>query len=78
MMLLVNRPQSIERQMCVDLRRGDVRVSEDRLHGAQVGPGCLLEDTIVGEDAVLLHVVCRQAEVGSGALVTLSGVPELS
>jgi bifunctional UDP-N-acetylglucosamine pyrophosphorylase/glucosamine-1-phosphate N-acetyltransferase len=37
--------------------------------GAQVGPGCLLEDTIVGEDAVLLHVVCRQAEVGSGAIV---------
>ena len=32
--------------------------------GAKVGPGCLLEDTTVGEDAVLLHAVCRQAEVG--------------
>jgi bifunctional UDP-N-acetylglucosamine pyrophosphorylase / glucosamine-1-phosphate N-acetyltransferase len=32
--------------------------------GAKVGPGCLVEDTTVGEDAVLLHVVCRQAEIG--------------
>ena len=32
--------------------------------GAKVGPGCLLEDTTVGEDAVLLHAVCRQAEIG--------------
>jgi bifunctional UDP-N-acetylglucosamine pyrophosphorylase/glucosamine-1-phosphate N-acetyltransferase len=32
--------------------------------GARVGPGCLLEDTTVGEDAVLLHAVCRQAEIG--------------
>jgi len=32
--------------------------------GAKIGPGCLLEDTTVGEDAVLLHAVCRQAEVG--------------
>jgi bifunctional UDP-N-acetylglucosamine pyrophosphorylase / glucosamine-1-phosphate N-acetyltransferase len=32
--------------------------------GAKVGPGCLLENTTVGEDAVLLHVVCRQAEIG--------------
>ena len=32
--------------------------------GAKVGPGCLLEDTEVGEDAVLLHVVCRQSEIG--------------
>ena len=30
----------------------------------RIGPGCLLEDTIVGEDAVLLHAVCRQAEIG--------------
>jgi bifunctional UDP-N-acetylglucosamine pyrophosphorylase/glucosamine-1-phosphate N-acetyltransferase len=32
--------------------------------GARVGPGCLLEDTTVGEDAVVLHAVCRQAEIG--------------
>ncbi len=32
--------------------------------GARVGPGCLLEDTVVGPDAVLLHAVCRQAEIG--------------
>jgi len=32
--------------------------------GARVGPGCLLEDTVVGADAVLLNAVCRQAEIG--------------
>jgi bifunctional UDP-N-acetylglucosamine pyrophosphorylase / glucosamine-1-phosphate N-acetyltransferase len=32
--------------------------------GAKVGAGCLLEDTTVGEDAVLLHAVCRQSEIG--------------
>jgi bifunctional UDP-N-acetylglucosamine pyrophosphorylase / glucosamine-1-phosphate N-acetyltransferase len=32
--------------------------------GAKVGPGCLLADTTVGEDAVLLHAVCRQSEIG--------------
>ncbi len=32
--------------------------------GARIGTGCLLEDTTVGEDAVLLHAVCRQAEIG--------------
>jgi bifunctional UDP-N-acetylglucosamine pyrophosphorylase/glucosamine-1-phosphate N-acetyltransferase len=32
--------------------------------GARVGPGCLLEDTTVGEDAVVLHAVCRQAGIG--------------
>ena len=32
--------------------------------GARIGPGCLLEDTTVGEDAVLLHAVCRQSQVG--------------
>ena len=32
--------------------------------GARIGPGCLLEDTTVGEDAVLLHAVCRQAQIG--------------
>ena len=37
--------------------------------GATVGPGCLLEDTTVGEDAVVLHAVCRQAEIGPGATV---------
>ena len=37
--------------------------------GAKVGPGCLLEDTSVGEDAVVLHAVCRQAEIGPRATV---------
>lgn len=37
--------------------------------GARVGPGCLLEDTAVGAEAVLLHAVCRQAEIGPGATV---------
>jgi bifunctional UDP-N-acetylglucosamine pyrophosphorylase / glucosamine-1-phosphate N-acetyltransferase len=32
--------------------------------GAKVGAGCLLVDTTVGDDAVLLHAVCRQAEIG--------------
>ena len=36
---------------------------------ARVGPGCLLEDTSVGEDAMVLHAVCRQAEIGPGATV---------
>src|SRR6202041_603984 len=37
--------------------------------GARVGPGCLLEDTTVGEDAFVLHAVCRQAEIGPRATV---------
>ena len=32
--------------------------------GARIGPGCLLADTTVGADAVLLHAVCRQAQIG--------------
>ena len=37
--------------------------------GARIGPGCLLTDTTVGADAVLLHVVSRQAAVGPRATV---------
>ncbi len=37
--------------------------------GARVGPGCLLEDTAVGADAIVLHAVCRRAEIGAGATV---------
>lgn len=37
--------------------------------GATIGPGCLLEDTTVGADAVVLHAVCRQAEIGSRVTV---------
>jgi bifunctional UDP-N-acetylglucosamine pyrophosphorylase/glucosamine-1-phosphate N-acetyltransferase len=37
--------------------------------GARVGPGCLLEDTTVGKDAVLLHAVCQRAQIGPGATV---------
>ncbi len=37
--------------------------------GARVGPGCLLQDTAVGENAAVLNAVCRQAEIGPGATV---------
>jgi bifunctional UDP-N-acetylglucosamine pyrophosphorylase/glucosamine-1-phosphate N-acetyltransferase len=37
--------------------------------GARVGPGCLLEDTTVGADSVVLHAVCRQAEIGARVTV---------
>jgi bifunctional UDP-N-acetylglucosamine pyrophosphorylase / glucosamine-1-phosphate N-acetyltransferase len=37
--------------------------------GARVGPGCLLEDTTVGAEAVLLHAVCRQSEIGPRASI---------
>jgi len=37
--------------------------------GAKIGPGCLLENTTVGDDAVVLHAVCRQAEIGPRATV---------
>jgi bifunctional UDP-N-acetylglucosamine pyrophosphorylase / glucosamine-1-phosphate N-acetyltransferase len=37
--------------------------------GARVGPGCLLTDTTVGPDAVVLHAVCNQAGIGAGATV---------
>ena len=36
---------------------------------ARVGPGCLLEDTVVGEDAVVSHAVCQLAEIGPRATV---------
>jgi bifunctional UDP-N-acetylglucosamine pyrophosphorylase / glucosamine-1-phosphate N-acetyltransferase len=32
--------------------------------GARVGPGCLLTDTSVGEDALVLHTVARKAAIG--------------
>jgi bifunctional UDP-N-acetylglucosamine pyrophosphorylase/glucosamine-1-phosphate N-acetyltransferase len=32
--------------------------------GAKIGAGCLLQDTSVGDDAVLLYAVCRQSEIG--------------
>src|SRR5690242_6776221 len=37
--------------------------------GARVGPGCLLRDTSVGPDAMLLYTVSESAEVGPGATV---------
>jgi bifunctional UDP-N-acetylglucosamine pyrophosphorylase / glucosamine-1-phosphate N-acetyltransferase len=37
--------------------------------GATVGPGCLLSDTTVGEDAVVIHTVARDAEIGPGTTV---------
>src|SRR5689334_23684689 len=37
--------------------------------GARIGPGCLLKDTSVGPDAMLLYTVCESAEVGPGATI---------
>jgi bifunctional UDP-N-acetylglucosamine pyrophosphorylase/glucosamine-1-phosphate N-acetyltransferase len=37
--------------------------------GARIGPGCLLADTTVDEDAELLHAVCRQSRIGPRATV---------
>ena len=35
--------------------------------GARIGPGCLLRDTSVGQDATVLYAVCESAEIGPGA-----------
>ena len=37
--------------------------------GARVGPGCVLRDTVVGEDAVVISTVSESAEIGPGASV---------
>ena len=37
--------------------------------GAQVGPGCLLRDTVVGKGATLSHVVGISARIGPGVTV---------
>jgi bifunctional UDP-N-acetylglucosamine pyrophosphorylase/glucosamine-1-phosphate N-acetyltransferase len=37
--------------------------------GAEVGPGCTLTDTKVGEDAVVVNAVCDGAEIGPQASV---------
>ena len=37
--------------------------------GAEVGPGCTLTDTTVGEDAVVVNTVCDSAEIGPQASV---------
>jgi bifunctional UDP-N-acetylglucosamine pyrophosphorylase / glucosamine-1-phosphate N-acetyltransferase len=37
--------------------------------GARIGPGCLLRDTSVGPDAMLLYTVSESAEVGPGATI---------
>src|SRR5581483_7680232 len=34
-----------------------------------IGPGCLLKDTSVGPEAMLLYAVCESAEVGPGATI---------
>ncbi len=34
---------------------------------ARVGPGCVLADTTVGDDAMVTYAVCRSAEIGPGA-----------
>jgi bifunctional UDP-N-acetylglucosamine pyrophosphorylase/glucosamine-1-phosphate N-acetyltransferase len=33
---------------------------------ARIGPGCVLTDTVVGDDAMITFAVCRSAEVGPG------------
>src|SRR5512146_96475 len=38
MMLLVDRLQAVEREVRIDLRRRNIGVSEDRLHGSQICP----------------------------------------
>ena len=35
--------------------------------GARIGPGCVLRDTSVGEDATVIYAVCDSAEIGPGA-----------
>src|SRR5205823_14134746 len=37
--------------------------------GARIGPGCLLRDTLVGPDAMLLCAVSESAEVEAGATI---------
>jgi bifunctional UDP-N-acetylglucosamine pyrophosphorylase/glucosamine-1-phosphate N-acetyltransferase len=37
--------------------------------GARVGPGCVLRDTSVADNAALIHAVCVQAEIGPDATV---------
>ena len=45
--------------------RGECSIGE----GAEIGPGCALADTRVGEKAEIRHSVCTGATVGSGARV---------
>src|SRR5271156_2877459 len=35
--------------------------------GARIGPGCVLRDTSVAEDATVIYAVCDSAEIGRGA-----------
>jgi bifunctional UDP-N-acetylglucosamine pyrophosphorylase/glucosamine-1-phosphate N-acetyltransferase len=35
--------------------------------GARIGPGCVLRDTSVGEDATVIYAVCDSAEIGARA-----------
>jgi bifunctional UDP-N-acetylglucosamine pyrophosphorylase / glucosamine-1-phosphate N-acetyltransferase len=37
--------------------------------GARIGPGCVLRDTSVAQDATVLYAVCESAEIGPGASV---------
>ena len=43
--------------------------------GARVGPGAQLRDTTVGEGASVIQSVCREAEIGAGAVVGSVRVP---
>jgi bifunctional UDP-N-acetylglucosamine pyrophosphorylase/glucosamine-1-phosphate N-acetyltransferase len=36
---------------------------------ARIGPGCVLTDTSVGDDALVMYAVCRSAEIGPAATV---------
>jgi bifunctional UDP-N-acetylglucosamine pyrophosphorylase/glucosamine-1-phosphate N-acetyltransferase len=37
--------------------------------GAKVGPGCLLRDTVVGPEAIVISSFCENAVIGAGARV---------
>ena len=37
--------------------------------GARIGPGCVLRNTAVAQDATVLYAVCESAEIGPGASV---------
>jgi len=37
--------------------------------GARIGPGCMLRNTSVAQDATVLYAVCESAEIGPGASV---------
>lgn len=69
-------PQSTWIDVRVSIEQDAVIKPGTQLHGAthvaagaEVGPGCTLTDTSVGEDAVVVNAVCDSAEIGPEASV---------